>query len=159
MAKKQLTGVDNFCYKVLDTSTNQGCNGPKYQKKKKENTFSKHIRRNQNRNWKFKKSSNFRKDKKFPLRKFFKKKSSYEKPEKKSCICWLCKAEGHYANECPTKEKRTSKALLEEYEDIIKTVNTKGYEVVYSEDEDSKSVYPAYTEEESSSDSDMSSEE
>lgn len=57
----------------------------------------------------------------------------------------LCKAEGHYTNECPRKEKRTSKALFENYEDIIETANTKGYEVIYYEDEDNKSVYNAYT--------------
>lgn len=88
-------------------------------------------------------------------------KPSHEKPEKKSCRCWLCKAIVYCANEFPKKEKRTSKALLfEEYKDIIETTNIKGYELVYSKDkDDSKSIYSAYAKEDSSSNSNMTSEE
>ncbi|KAK9949007.1 hypothetical protein M0R45_004555 [Rubus argutus] len=70
--------------------------------------------------------------------------------------------EGHYANECPQKNKRTTKALLfEEYEDIVEEANLKGYEVAYSDEEDNRSVYSAYITEEGDSflESDTESEE
>ncbi|KAL6205372.1 hypothetical protein ACLB2K_022632 [Fragaria x ananassa] len=43
-------------------------------------------------------------------------------------------------NECPKKDKRTSKVLLAEYEEAIDYANLKGFEVVYS-DEENESVY------------------
>jgi hypothetical protein len=59
-----------------------------------------------------------KKDKRFPKKKKIlqEKISSRKIRRKKKCRCWLC-AEGHYANKCQKKEKRTSKAMLfEEYE-------------------------------------------
>ncbi|MDD0148541.1 hypothetical protein PSY31_22910, partial [Shigella flexneri] len=81
-------------------------------------------------------------------KKFFKKKKNtyqHKQPSKKACRCWLCKAEGHYANECPEKGKRSTKALFEKYEQIVEVANMKGYEIAYSDDEDDdRSVYPAW---------------
>lgn len=48
--------------------------------------------------------------------------------------------------------------LFEEYEDIMEVANVKGYEVTYSNNENNQSIYLAY-EEDSSSESDMTSEE
>ena len=94
MARKQLKGNENFCYKILDTPTNWGDHNLKKSQKKRDNKFfSKMFKKNQNKNQKFKRSSNFKKDKKLPKKKrFFKKKSSQEKLEKKKCRCWLYKA-------------------------------------------------------------------
>jgi len=89
MARKQLKGNENFCYKILDVPTNWGChktNPP--QKNRKDKFFSKRFKRNQNKNWKFKKSSNFNNKQSHKKKRFFKRKSSLpEKAEKKKCRC------------------------------------------------------------------------
>ncbi|KAL6218110.1 hypothetical protein ACLB2K_011327 [Fragaria x ananassa] len=62
---------------------------------------------------------------------------NFSSKETKKCRCWLCKAEGHYANECPKKDKR---ALIAEYDETIEYANLKGFEVAYS-DEENESIY------------------
>ncbi|KAL6206444.1 hypothetical protein ACLB2K_023692 [Fragaria x ananassa] len=95
--------------------------------------------------YKFRKSSGYQKrqsSQTSPKKKFFrrKKKPDSGSREAKKCICCLCKAEGHYANECLKKDKRTSKVLLAEYEEAIDYANLKGFEVAYT-DEENESIY------------------
>ena len=154
-AKKHLKSSDNFCTKLIDVPTNWGCE----EEKKKRRPFQKRFKRNDKKNWRFKKSSNYSRDRRNPKKRFFKRKST-EPGKKKTCRCWLCKSEGHYANECPKKDKRNSKALFEEYDSVVKIANMEGFEIAYSEDEDNMSVYSAWSEEDSSSeDSDLDFEE
>ena len=72
-----------------------------------------------------------------PRKRFFKRKKKSDSPSKgvKQCRCWLCKAEGHYANECPKRDKRASKILIAEYGEAIEFANLKGLEVAYSDEE------------------------
>ncbi|KAL6138579.1 hypothetical protein ACLB2K_063860 [Fragaria x ananassa] len=142
-AKKQLRGVENMCPKILDTPTQWGCHisEKKYRRnfsssKQKSNFASK-------KKYKFRKSSGYQKrqsSQTSPKKKFFRRKPDSGSKETKKCRCWLCKAEGHYANECPKKDKRASKVLLAEYEEAIDYANLKGFEVVYS-DEENESIY------------------
>ncbi|KAL6130306.1 hypothetical protein ACLB2K_068687 [Fragaria x ananassa] len=142
-AKKQLGGVENMCPKILDTPTQWGCHisEKKYRRnfsssKQKSNFASK-------KKYKFRKSSGYQKrqsSQTSPKKKFFRRKPDSGSKETKKCRCWLCKAEGHYANECPKKDKRTSKVLLAEYEEAIDYANLKGFEVVYY-DEENESIY------------------
>lgn len=44
------------------------------------------------------------------------------------------------ANECPKKDRRTTKTLFEDYEAVIEVDNIKCYEIVYSEDENDMSI-------------------
>ncbi|KAL6226017.1 hypothetical protein ACLB2K_004865 [Fragaria x ananassa] len=50
------------------------------------------------------------------------------------------KLKGHYANECPKQDKRSSKALIAEYDEAIEYANLKGFEVAYF-DEENESIY------------------
>lgn len=88
-------------------------------------------------NYKFRKSTDYQKGKRFPKKRFFKKKSSNTKPEEKKCKCWLFKAPGYYANECPKISKPRVGKIFEEYEDedekILKMLaQLKNLEVVYT---------------------------
>ncbi|KAL6125613.1 hypothetical protein ACLB2K_073669 [Fragaria x ananassa] len=99
-----------------------------------------------------------------PRSRFFKRKKNINPSsrEVKKCRCWLCKAEGHDANECPKKNKRSSKALIAEYDEAIEYVNLKGFEIAYS-DEENESIYsleyPSESETESASESSEEEEE
>ncbi|KAK8356343.1 hypothetical protein V6Z11_A05G350000 [Gossypium hirsutum] len=64
--------------------------------------------------------------------------------KKKDCRCWLCKEEGHYANECPQRHKRENNRMIKQLEYI----NSIGYEPIESEPDSEISVYEYSTEEE-----------
>lgn len=71
---------------------------------------------------------------------YFKKQGVNEKkkycPEKKStCKCWLCHAEGHYANDCPKRNQRTEKVKF------LEQINNIGLEPVESDDSDHENRY------------------
>ncbi|KAL6218811.1 hypothetical protein ACLB2K_012020 [Fragaria x ananassa] len=145
-AKKQLRGVENMCPKILDTPTQWGCHIPTERKHRRK--FSS-TNRDKNfaskKKYKFRKRLGYKKEQSFqtsPTKRFFKrkKKTNFSSKETKKCRCWLCKAEGHYANECPKKDKRSSKALIAEYDEAIEYANLKGFEVAYS-DEENESIY------------------
>ncbi|PWA57793.1 hypothetical protein CTI12_AA356880 [Artemisia annua] len=59
---------------------------------------------------------------------------------KSSCRCWLCKEEGHYANNCPKKNSNTAKPMIE----IFNLVKQVGYEPLEDSDFDSETKYIAY---------------
>ncbi|KAI5649664.1 hypothetical protein M9H77_35669 [Catharanthus roseus] len=44
-------------------------------------------------------------------------KTSYKKPNKYTC--WLCKEEGHYANEYPKEKKRSNQNIKKIYEEVL----------------------------------------
>ena len=76
----------------------------------------------------------FRRNKKYP------KKNSCPKG-KKTCTCWLCNEEGHYANECP--KKKDSK------KETLKLIWEVGFEPIESDiDSDESSIFEYTTEEE-----------
>jgi len=97
---KREAQVSLCCSKLQDKVGNYGCN---LNSRKGSRKTQKHL---------YKK----KRFKKIPLRKFkkgdkkfFRKKPPHPKRKtcprgKKSCICWLCHEEGHYANECPKKD-------------------------------------------------------
>ncbi|KAL6189333.1 hypothetical protein ACLB2K_040722 [Fragaria x ananassa] len=166
-AKKQLRGVENMCPKILDTPTQWGCH---MQERKYKKRFSGNK---QNKNFASKKKYKFRRKPEYKKeqssqtssrKRFFKrkKKTNFSSREEKKCRCWLCKAEGHYANECPKKDKRSSKALIAEYDEAIEYANIKGFEVAYS-DEENESIYsleyPSDSETESASENSEEDEE
>lgn len=82
------------------------------------------------------KSSDYQKGKRFPKKKFFKKKSPNSKSEQKKCRCWLCRALGHYANECPKIAKPRDAKIFEEYEEAVEAAQLKNLEVVYTLEDD-----------------------
>ncbi|KAL6194350.1 hypothetical protein ACLB2K_035434 [Fragaria x ananassa] len=92
--------------------------------------------------YQFRKKPEYKKEQTSPRKRFFKrkKKANSSSGEVKKCRCWLCKAEGHYANECPIKDKRSSKVLIAEYDEAIEYANLKSFEVIYS-DEENESIY------------------
>ncbi|KAL6144083.1 hypothetical protein ACLB2K_054778 [Fragaria x ananassa] len=117
--------------------------------------------------YQFKKKPEYKKEQSSqtsPRKRFFKRKKKVNSSsgEVKKCRRWLSKAEGHYANECPKKDKRSSKVLIAEYDDAIEYANLKGFEVAYS-DEENESIYsleyPSDSETESASEGSEEDEE
>lgn len=111
--------------------------------------------------WKKTKPKFFKKN--FKRKRFFRKKPRYEKKDKycpkgkKSCKCWLCQEEGHYANECPKrdkqkKESRTLRSIVysgfEPIEDKIDFSDSE--EEIYYLDESSSSEEEVFSSEEDS---------
>ncbi|XP_071724350.1 uncharacterized protein [Rutidosis leptorrhynchoides] len=88
---------------------NYGCNKERRRKIIKKYRWRK-FPKNNYKKYSYKKNN-------FKRRKFFKKKPPYKKekycPEnKRTCRCWLCNEEGHYANKCPNKKKTENKEKL-----------------------------------------------
>ncbi|KAI5662787.1 hypothetical protein M9H77_22110 [Catharanthus roseus] len=56
-----------------------------------------------------------------PRKRYFRKRkyniTSYKKHKK--CICWLCKEEGYYANECPKRKEKKQAKYYKIYEEIL----------------------------------------
>ncbi|KAL6205766.1 hypothetical protein ACLB2K_023018 [Fragaria x ananassa] len=161
-AKKQLRGVENMCPKILDTPTQWGCHIPTERNHRRKFSGTKHNKKfASKKKYKFRKRPEYNKEQSSqtsPRKRFFKRKkmANSSSREVKKCRCWLCKADGHYANECPKKDKRSSKALIAEYDEAIEYANLKSFEVAYS-DEENESIYsleyPSDSETESASES------
>ena len=104
--QKQLKRFNkNCCEKLTETpQLTFGCDqikDKKYFKKK-----YKHKYKPKKRFWKSKK-------RKFSPGKYFSKEKPKICPQgKKKCRCWICSEEGHYANECPNKQKFPEKAKI-----------------------------------------------
>ena len=106
--QKKLKKFNKKCCKgVTEKPTEYGCSPEtkkRYKKKKKYRAY--------------KAFKPYKKKKKFRPGKYFKpkkKKGSKEKfcPQgKKNCRCWICSVEGHYANECPNRQKKAEKTLI-----------------------------------------------
>jgi hypothetical protein len=124
------------CNQLQERVGNYGCNRPKGRRKKK--IFRKIDRSEYRRKNKF--------PKKFNKQKYFRRKKKYPKKNscpkgKKTCTCWLCHEEGHYANECP-KKKNSKKETL-------KLIWEVGFEPIESDiDSDESSIFEYTTEEE-----------
>jgi hypothetical protein len=130
---KREAQVSLCCNKLQDKVGNYGCNSRK--KPRKARTQKPYKRK------KFKKVP-FRKFRKGD-KKFFRKKQSYPKKKtcpqgKKSCTCWLCHEEGHYANECP-KKKNPKK-------NVLHAIHAIGYEPIESDIESDEEIYEYCTE-------------
>ncbi|KAK2455084.1 hypothetical protein QL285_002572 [Trifolium repens] len=130
---KREAQVSLCCNRLQDKVGNYGCNSRK--KPRKARTQKPYKRK------KFKKVP-FRKFRKGD-KKFFRKKQPYLKKKtcpqgKKSCTCWLCHEEGHYANECP-KKKNPKK-------NVLHAIHAIGYEPIESDIESDEEIYEYCTE-------------
>nr|WPF45133.1 coat protein [Hibiscus soymovirus] len=103
--RRYIDKVDIRCCKKLEEVPQEyGCSKP-YKRKHK-----KYFKRYKPRRYK-----TYRKPWKSYYKKRFrkqlspKKKNKYCPSGKKNCRCWLCQEEGHYANECPNKDKYKNK--------------------------------------------------
>jgi hypothetical protein len=133
---KREAKINVCCDRIQNKVGNYGCSKPRRKKKKK--VFRKIDRSEYRRKKKFPKKFNkqkyFRRNKKYP------KKNSCPKG-KKTCTCWLCNEEGHYANECP--KKKDSK------KETLKLIWEVGFEPIESDiDSDESSIFEYTTEEE-----------
>lgn len=79
----------------------------------------------------------YRKRKKYTRRKKYTPKASTSGKGKASCQCWLCKEEGHYANECPNKKQSQYK----ESNRILEVIYSMGFEPIESDVSDTESQY------------------
>ena len=79
----------------------------------------------------------YRKRKKYTRRKKYTPKASTSGKGKSSCQCWLCKEEGHYANECPNKKQSQYK----ESNRILEVIYSMGFEPIESDISDTESQY------------------
>ena len=106
--QKRLKKFNKRCCGIIgEKPTDYGCK-PVYKKSSKK----KYLKR-----YKFQK-----KKKSFKPGKYFRKKKDSQKDKskfcpkgKKSCRCWLCNIEGHYANECPNRRNSSDKVKLLEF--------------------------------------------
>jgi hypothetical protein len=127
--------INYCCDKLQGKVGNYGCKKPRKRKRK----FFRKIDR-----------SEYRRKKKFPKKfnkqKYFRRKKKYPKKTscpkgKKTCTCWLCHEEGHYANECPKKK--------ESKKETLKLIWHVGFEPIESDiDSDESSIFEYTTEEE-----------
>ncbi|KAK2372400.1 hypothetical protein QL285_073536 [Trifolium repens] len=130
---KKEAQISLCCNKLQDKVGNYGCNSRK--KSRKIRTHKPYKRK------KFKKVP-FRKFRRGD-KKFFRKKQPYPKKKtcpqgKKSCTCWLCHEEGHFANECP-KKKNPKK-------NVLHAIYAIGYEPIESDIESDEDIYEYCTE-------------
>nr|WOA03488.1 coat protein [Atractylodes mild mottle virus] len=111
--QKRLKKFNKNCCPGLvdDHSLEFGCSISKTYKKKKG--FSK---RKKKKSYYKKSYSKKRVRSKFQPRKFFRKKTPGKEkfcPKgKKSCRCWICSEQGHYANECPNRQAHQKQVNL-----------------------------------------------
>ncbi|TYI71695.1 hypothetical protein E1A91_D07G006900v1 [Gossypium mustelinum] len=113
----------------------------RYKKRFKSKRYKPNKRQYKKRKSSKKKDNNKRYTEGYDNQKNYKKKDDCPRG-KKSCKCWLCKEEGHYANECPSR-----KQYNKTYREIL-NVYKLGYEPLESEPDDYDSVYESTTDEE-----------
>ncbi|PWA62079.1 coat protein [Artemisia annua] len=119
---------------------NYGCDKPRRYKKYKKRKYR--YKKWKQVPYKKKYKSFYKKNKR---QNYFRKRKQDEKKKfcpsgKSSCRCWLCKEEGHYANNCPKKNSNTAKPMIE----IFNLVKQVGYEPLEDSDFDSETEYIAY---------------
>ncbi|KAL1176049.1 hypothetical protein V6Z11_A04G132000 [Gossypium hirsutum] len=122
---------------LIDIPTRWGCR-PQKDYRKSYKTYKKKYRRYRKRfsPRKYKKyKRQYRKKKGFRKKGRHKRKNSYDElrdnnyrdsnkkqqdcpRKKKDCRCWLCKEEGHYANECPQRYKKENNKIIRQLEYI-----------------------------------------
>lgn len=108
-----------------------GCHKP-YKKRKKWNFRKINFKRYNKRNRYFRK-----KDKYYESNRNYKRNRTNKEKlgEPKKCTCFICKEQGHYANECPKRSKQNIKLLAE--------VDNYGFEPIESDIESEYSIYSA----------------
>ncbi|CAJ2666043.1 unnamed protein product [Trifolium pratense] len=140
---KREAKVSLCCDKLQNKVGNYRCNSRNPKKKSRRNIRS--YKKKKFRKIPFKK---FRKGDK----KFFRKKPPYPKRKtcpqnKKSCTCWLCHEEGHYANECPKRDNPKK--------NVLQAIYAIGYEPIESDVESDEEIYEYCTETDSEIDLDV----
>nr|CAH68828.1 coat protein [Carnation etched ring virus] len=107
--QKKLKRFNKNCCSTFEKPYEYGCK-PSYSKKKK---YSKKYKP------KYTKYKVIREKKKFSPGKYFKpkdkksEKAKYCPKGKKTCRCWVCNIEGHYANECPNRQTSEKFKLIQ----------------------------------------------
>nr|BBD88602.1 coat protein [Carnation etched ring virus] len=142
--QKKLKRFNKNCCSTFEKPYEYGCK-PSYSKKKK---YSKKYKP------KYTKYKVIREKKKFSPGKYFKpkdkksEKAKYCPKGKKTCRCWVCNVEGHYANECPNRQTSEKFKLIQIAEDY-------GLEPIENPFEDTKEVCLLQQIQLSSSDSEL----
>jgi len=110
--QKQLKKFNKRCCERLIESEQIlfGCSPNQTKTRFKDEYKKKYKKRFYKKEWRKKK-------KRFTPGKYFSKEKSKEKQKvcpqgKKKCRCWICSEEGHYANECPNRQKFHDKVKL-----------------------------------------------
>lgn len=112
--QKKLKRFNKQCCNTFEKSYEYGCKSS-YSKKKK---YSKKYKKP-----KYDKYKVIKKKKRFSPGKYFKpkdkkgEKAKYCPKGKKTCRCWVCNIEGHYANECPNRQTSEKFKLIQIAED------------------------------------------
>ncbi|AAA50239.1 putative major capsid protein [Peanut chlorotic streak virus] len=127
--KNYIRNVDPKCCKQLDDVPQEyGCSQP-YRYKKKRKPFRRiKARKYPYRKWKPKYRYKVR-------RKGYSKQQNKQKTcprGKKTCRCWICQEEGHYANECPNRKINQKK---DKYVRMLYSVGYEPIEEDYETDE------------------------
>jgi hypothetical protein len=119
--RTQLTKVTNCCPKFEYIPQEFGCKPNFSRRGRRINQYrnnKKHYKKQYHKfkPWYKKKRYHMYRKKYNPInqRKYWKNKNKqkYCPKGKKQCKCWICQEEGHYANECPNKNKKQEKVKL-----------------------------------------------
>ena len=80
----------------------------------------------------------------FQKKKYIRKKNPTSVSKKKTCKCYICNEEGHYALECPKRGKSAKK--------MIKILEEQDFEIIYGEEisDEEEILYEISSDEESS---------
>ncbi|QED42828.1 coat protein [Silene caulimovirus A] len=129
--QKKLKKFNKKCCPAFEKPFEYGCK-ISYSKKKKKYP-QRYKKKRFKKKYTFKsKRSKFRPGKYFKPRKREDKSSTCPKG-KKSCKCWICNVEGHYANECPNRQIANDKVKLIE---IAERKNLVPIEDIYKDEQE-----------------------